>query len=42
MNRLLRLIMEHNMADYLTSKNNTPLGFKDMSHINSYGLLHGL
>ena len=42
LNRLLRLIMEHNLADYLTSKNNVVISFKDMSHTSSYGVLHGL
>jgi pre-mRNA-processing factor 8 len=42
LNRLLRLIMEHNLANYLTSKNNVVISYKDMNHTNSYGLLHGL
>ncbi|TIA88345.1 hypothetical protein E3P99_02619 [Wallemia hederae] len=42
LNRLLRLIMDHNLADYITAKNNTPLTYKDMSHVNSYGLIRGL
>ncbi len=41
LNRFLRLIMEHNLADYLTSKNNANLNYKDMNCNNSYGLLHG-
>ena len=42
LNRLLRLIMDHNLADYITSKNNVQLNYKDMNHTNSYGLLRGL
>ncbi len=42
LNRLLRLIMDHNMADYITAKNNISIVFKDMSHVNSYGLIRGL
>ena len=42
LNRLLRLVMDHNLADYLSSKNNVVLAFKDMSHVNSYGILKGL
>ncbi|GFZ44084.1 Complexed with cdc5 protein 6 [Saitozyma sp. JCM 24511] len=42
LNRLLRLIMDHNLADYITAKNNTVLTFKDMSHVNAYGLIRGL
>ncbi|OXB40064.1 pre-mRNA-processing-splicing factor 8 [Cryptococcus neoformans] len=42
LSRLLRLIMDHNLADYITSKNNTTLTFKDMSHINTYGMIRGL
>ncbi|CAK8993265.1 Pre-mRNA-processing-splicing factor 8 (Splicing factor Prp8) [Durusdinium trenchii] len=42
LNRLLRLVMDHNIADYITAKNNVVLNFKDMSHTNSYGLIRGL
>ena len=42
LNRLLRLILDHNLADYITSKNNTTLTFKDMSHVNAYGMIRGL
>ena len=42
LNRLLRLIMDHNLADYITSKNNVQLNYKDMNHINSYGMIRGL
>jgi pre-mRNA-processing factor 8 len=42
LNRVLRLILDHNIADYITSKNNVVLSFKDMSHTNSYGILRGL
>ncbi|SCU81555.1 LAME_0B07646g1_1 [Lachancea meyersii CBS 8951] len=42
LNRLLRLIMDPNMADYITAKNNIILNFKDMSHVNKYGLVRGL
>lgn len=41
LNRLLRLIMDHNIADYMTGKNNIVLSFKDMSHTNSYGIIRG-
>ena len=42
LNRLLRLVMDHNMADYMTAKNNVTVAFKDMNHMNSYGLIRGL
>ncbi|ATY65142.1 pre-mRNA processing splicing [Cordyceps militaris] len=42
LNSLLRLIMDHNLADYITSKNNVQLTYKDMNHVNSYGLIRGL
>jgi pre-mRNA-processing factor 8 len=42
LNSLLRLIMDHNLADYITAKNNVSLTYKDMSHVNSYGLIRGL
>lgn len=42
LNRLLRLIIDHNLADYMTTKNNVVISYKDMSHTNSYGFLRGL
>jgi len=42
MNRLLRLIVDHNIADYITAKNNVVIAYKDMSHTNGYGLIRGL
>jgi pre-mRNA-processing factor 8 len=42
LNRLLRLVMDHNLADYMSSKNNIVVSYKDMSHTNSYGLIRGL
>lgn len=41
-NRILRLIVDHNLADYMTTKNNVVISFKDMSHSNSYGMIRGL
>eukprot|EP01128_Nolandella_sp_AFSM9_P004797 TRINITY_DN2231_c0_g1_i2.p1 TRINITY_DN2231_c0_g1~~TRINITY_DN2231_c0_g1_i2.p1 ORF type:complete len:1862 (-),score=476.28 TRINITY_DN2231_c0_g1_i2:833-5914(-) len=42
LNRLLRLITDHNIADYITAKNNIVCSYKDMTHTNSYGLIRGL
>ncbi|KAF3051224.1 pre-mRNA-splicing factor 8 [Didymella keratinophila] len=42
LNRLLRLIMDHNLADYITAKNNVQLNYKDMNHVNVYGMIRGL
>ncbi|KAI4156061.1 MAG: hypothetical protein LQ340_000549 [Diploschistes diacapsis] len=42
LNRLLRLIMDHNLADYISSKSNVQLSYKDMNHVNSFGLIRGL
>ncbi|KND02430.1 pre-mRNA-processing-splicing factor 8 [Spizellomyces punctatus DAOM BR117] len=42
LNRLLRLIVDHNIADYMTAKNNIVLNYKDMNHVNAYGLIRGL
>lgn len=42
LNRLLRLILDHNLADYITAKNNTTLTYKDMAHVNAFGLIRGL
>lgn len=40
--RLLRLILDHNLADYATAKNNIVLNYKDMNHVNAFGLIRGL
>ncbi|QLQ77845.1 hypothetical protein HG537_0A00920 [Torulaspora globosa] len=42
LNRLLRLIVDPNIADYMTAKNNVVLNYKDMAHVNKYGLIRGL
>jgi len=42
LNRLLRLIVDHNIADYMTSKINVTINYKDMNHTNSYGMIRGL
>lgn len=42
LNRLLRLIIDPNLADYMTTKNNVVISYKDMSHTNSYGFIRGL
>lgn len=42
LNQLLRLVVDPNIADYITSKNNISLNYKDMSHINQFGLIKGL
>jgi len=43
LDHLLRLIMDHNLVDYITAKNNTVLTYKDMMvHTNAYGLICGL
>ncbi|QGN13893.1 pre-mRNA-splicing factor 8 [Kluyveromyces marxianus] len=41
-NRLLRLVVDPTIADYITAKNNVNIVFKDMNHINKYGLIRGL
>lgn len=42
LNRLLRLIVDPNLADYMTGKNNVQIAYKDMMHTNGYGLIRGL
>ncbi len=39
---LLNLIVDLNLADYMTAKNNIVINYKDMNHTNAYGLIHGL
>ena len=34
--------MDHNIADYMTAKNNIVINYKDMNHTNSYGIIRGL
>lgn len=42
LNQLLRLVVDPNIADYITSKNNVSLNYKDMSYVNQFGLIKGL
>ena len=42
LNTLLRLIMDPNLADYITSKYNIELSYKDMTHSNHFGMIRGL
>ena len=42
LNHLLKLIMDSTLATYMTNKNNVKLTYKDMNHVNSYGMIRGL
>ncbi|KAI3945359.1 hypothetical protein MKW92_039421 [Papaver armeniacum] len=42
LNRLLRLVVDPNITDYVTATNTVVLSYKDMSHTNSYGRIRGL
>ena len=42
LNRLLRLILDSNLADYISGKSNVTLSYKDMSHTSMLGLIKGL
>lgn len=42
LSRMLRLIVDHNIADYMSSKNNVVINYKDMNHTNAYGIIRGL
>jgi hypothetical protein len=42
LNRLLRLIVDPAIADYITAKNNVEISYKDMTHTNRYGIIRGL
>jgi len=42
LNRPLRLIVDHSIADYMSAKNNIVINYKDMNHTNSYGIIRGL
>ena len=42
LNRLLRRLVDPALADYMTGKNDVSLSYKDMNHVNSYGLIRGL
>ena len=37
-----RLIVDANIADYMTAKNDVVITYKDMNHTNSFGLIRGL
>ncbi|KAG1808408.1 NUC071 domain-containing protein [Suillus subaureus] len=42
LNHLLHLILDHNLADYITVKNNMVLTYNDMAHTNTFDLIHSL
>lgn len=42
LNQLLKLIVDANIADYITAKMNASLSFKDMLHVNQFGIIRGL
>jgi len=42
LNRLLRLVLDPNLCDYMTGKNNVQIAYKDMMHANAFGVLRGL
>mmetsp|Transcript_19339 Transcript_19339/g.27230 ORF Transcript_19339/g.27230 Transcript_19339/m.27230 type:complete len:2264 (-) Transcript_19339:163-6954(-) len=42
LNRILRILIDNNISDYMTSKNNIYVSYKDMTHLNIYGLIRGL
>lgn len=42
LNRLLRLVLDQGVSDYVTGKNNVTVSYKDMSHINTFGVIRGL
>lgn len=41
-NCLMCLIVDYNIVDYCTVKNNVVILYKDMSYMNSYGMICGL
>lgn len=42
LNRLLGLVVDPILADYMTAKSNVTVSYKDMQHTNHYGLIRGL
>ncbi|GMM51015.1 U4/U6-U5 snRNP complex subunit [Starmerella bacillaris] len=42
LNKLLRLIVDASIADYITSRMNVSVNFKDMSTINNVGVIQGI
>ena len=40
--KLLQRVIDFNLADYMISKNNINLNYKDMCYTSSYGLIRGL
>ena len=42
LNRLLGLVVDPILADYMTAKSNVTISYKDMQHTNHYGLIRGL
>uniref|UniRef100_A0A6T6SP05 mRNA splicing factor PRP8 n=1 Tax=Amorphochlora amoebiformis TaxID=1561963 RepID=A0A6T6SP05_9EUKA len=42
LNRILRLFIDSSIVDYLSSKNNSIISFKDMSYMNILGIIRGI
>eukprot|EP00388_Colpodella_angusta_P001693 GDKJ01005198.1.p1 GENE.GDKJ01005198.1~~GDKJ01005198.1.p1 ORF type:complete len:1781 (+),score=460.13 GDKJ01005198.1:1-5343(+) len=42
LNALLSLVVDRNIADYMTARNNVTMGFKDMAVTNTLGVIRGL
>eukprot|EP00477_Mikrocytos_mackini_P002140 GAHX01002346.1.p1 GENE.GAHX01002346.1~~GAHX01002346.1.p1 ORF type:complete len:2012 (-),score=317.38 GAHX01002346.1:41-6076(-) len=41
LNQLLKLVMDPTIADYITSRNNVDVNYKDVNYTNSVGLIKG-
>eukprot|EP00792_Barthelona_sp_PAP020_P004627 TRINITY_DN2246_c0_g1_i1.p1 TRINITY_DN2246_c0_g1~~TRINITY_DN2246_c0_g1_i1.p1 ORF type:complete len:2283 (-),score=561.88 TRINITY_DN2246_c0_g1_i1:22-6870(-) len=42
LNKLLKLCIDDQLSDYLTSRNNVNVNFKDMNYTSNYGIIKGL
>mmetsp|Transcript_44709 Transcript_44709/g.74621 ORF Transcript_44709/g.74621 Transcript_44709/m.74621 type:complete len:2266 (+) Transcript_44709:990-7787(+) len=42
LNRILKILIDNNISEYMTSKNNIYISYKDMTHLNIYGVIRGL
>jgi len=42
LNRLLKICIDYNIVDYITSRNNVYISYKDMNYLNKFGLIRGI
>nr|BAS01665.1 splicing factor PRP8 [Lotharella vacuolata] len=42
LNKLLKIFIDFNIVDYITSRNNVYISYKDMNYLNKFGIIRGI